>query len=319
VHETATHTTTDYRVGRLPTGPVAVTVHRYAGGPGPTVYVQAAQHGIELNGPAALRRLHDDLRTARLAGTVVVVPVANPLALDSRSYLTPQAYDARHPNLNRAWPGDEAGSLGQRVAARLWDLVADADAAVDLHTGTPDMLEHVRVLDGDDEARALAEAFGTGYVLVDEDRGDDAGGSTLRAAATAADVPTVTAELSNSRRVDRAAATTGATGVRNVLRALDVLDAPVPESGDPTPLRAVAEHTRATESGLFELRAGLSVGDGVEAGEELGVVYDPTTFERRETVTAAADGVAYSLARESVVVAGERLAAVARRLRGRGL
>jgi predicted deacylase len=313
VYETATHTTTDYRVGRLPAGPVEVTVHRYAGGPGPTVYVQAAQHGIELNGPAALRRLHGDLRDAAVAGTVVVVPVANPLALDSRSYLTPQAYDATHPNLNRAWPGDESGSLGQRFAARLWDLVADADAAVDLHTGTPDMLEHVRVLDGDDAARTLAEAFGTGYVLVDEDREETAAdGSTLRAAATAAGVPTVTAELANSRRVDRAAAETGAAGVRNVLRSLDVLDAPVPGSADPTPLRASPDPTRAAESGLFELRPDLSVGDAVEAGEELGAVYAPTTFDRRETVRAAAGGVAYSLARESAVVAGERLAAVAR-------
>ena len=52
-HERVTHTTTERTLGRLPSGAdVAVTVHRYEGGDGPTVYVQAAQHGIELNGPA---------------------------------------------------------------------------------------------------------------------------------------------------------------------------------------------------------------------------------------------------------------------------
>jgi len=313
VYETATHTTTARRVGRLPAGPVEVTVHRYDGGPGPTVYVQAAQHGIELNGPAALRRLHDDLRSAPLAGTVVAVPVANPLAFDSRSYLTPQAYDARAPNLNRAWPGDAEGSLGRRVAARLWELVADADAVVDLHTGTSDMLEHVRYLDGDDAARRLATAFGAPYVLADADGSEDAGGGrTLRAAAADAGVPALTAELANSRRVDHAAAANGAAGVRNVLRELDVLE-PSPPDSSPVPLRGDAAPTRADESGLFELRPDVAVGDAVDAGDDLGAVYDPTTYERRQAVTAADGGVAYSLTRESVVMAGERLAAVARR------
>lgn len=309
----ATHATTDYRVGRLPSGPIEVTVHRYDGGPGPTLHVQAAQHGIELNGPAALRRLHDDLLTADLAGSVVVVPVANPLALDNRSYLTPQAYDARHPNLNRAWPGDPSGSLGQRIAARLWDLVAEADAVVDLHTGSPDMLEHVRYLAGDDEARRLATAFGTDYVLGDEDRddADETSGSTLRAAAASAGTPAVTAELGNSRSVDRAAAETGAAGVRNVLRALDVLEASVPDGRAPTLLRGGAQHTRAEESGLFELAPDVAVGRAVETGERLGTVYSPTSFEVRQTVTATEGGLAYSLTRGGIVVAGERLAGVA--------
>ncbi len=314
VYETATHTTTARRVGRLPAGPVAVTVHRYDGGPGPTVYVQAAQHGIELNGPAALRRLHGDLRSASLAGTVVAVPVANPLALDSRSYLTPQAYDARASNLNRAWPGDEDGSLGRRIAARLWELVEDADAVVDLHTGTPDMLEHVRYLDG--ATRRLAAAFGAPYVLADGDRGEDADGdgSTLRAAAAAAGVPALTAELANSRRVDPTAATNGATGVRNVLRELDVLEPSPADASSPVYLRGDATPTRADESGLFELRPDVAVGETVDAGAELGAVYDPATYERRQTVTAVDGGLIYSLARESTVMAGERLAAVARRV-----
>ncbi len=314
MYETATHTTTARRVGCLPAGPVTVTVHRYEGGQGPTVYVQAAQHGIELNGPAALRRLHDDLRSASLAGTVVAVPVANPLAFDSRSYLTPRAYDARAPNLNRAWPGDPDESLGRRIAARLWPLVADADAVVDLHTGTADMLEHVRHLDGDGPARALAEAFGSAHVLADTDRDADTdGGRTLRAAAADAGTPALTAELANSRRVDRATASNGAAGVRNVLRELDVLE-PSPPDTRSVQLRGGPAPTRADESGLFELRSDVAVGDTVDAGERLGAVYDPTTYERRQTVTAVDGGVAYSLARESAVMAGERLAAVARRV-----
>lgn len=139
-YETVTHTTAERRLARLPSGTdVAVTVHRYDGGAGPTAYVQAAQHGIELNGTAALRRLHHHLLTADLAGTVIAVPVVNSLAFDHGLYVTPQAVDAVNSNCNRVWPGDEAGTLQERIVAQLWELIESTDVVIDLHTGTPDM------------------------------------------------------------------------------------------------------------------------------------------------------------------------------------
>lgn len=308
-----THTRTDRRLGRLPSGAdLTVTVHRYAGGPGPTVYVQAAQHGIELNGPAALRRLHARLADAEVAGTVVVVPVANPPAFDHRSYTTPSAYDVVNPNLNRVWPGDREGSLQERLAARLWDLAGEADAAVDLHTGTADMLEHVRYRAADGTARELAAAFGTEFVLADTDDEASAGG-TFREAAANAGIPAVTAELGNSRTLSHDAVETGVDGIENVLRSLSVLPEP-PESGpDPTTLRDDGETVRAAASGLFELQPDVVVGESVPPEAELGTVYCPSTFEPLQTVTTDDGGVPYSLARESVVAAGERIAALATR------
>ncbi|QCP90021.1 succinylglutamate desuccinylase/aspartoacylase family protein [Haloarcula marismortui] len=309
-----THTTTDRRLGRLPSGrDVSVTVHRYVGGPGPTVYIQAAQHGIELNGPAALRRLHDRLTDAAIAGTVLVVPVVNQLAFDHRSYMTPGEYDVMNPNLNRVWPGDECGSLQKQFAARLWELVQDADAAVDLHTGTADMLEHVRCRAGDPAAERLAEAFGTSYRLTDrpEDNGGDGSSGTFRAATAEAGIPVITAELSNSRRIAQDAVAAGVDGIQNLLRARAVLPSePEPQAAQ-TVLRNDAEPVTASESGLFECRPDIAVGDTVDAGERLGTVYEPASFEKQEVVTATERGVIFSLARESVVVKGERLAGIA--------
>lgn len=319
-HQQTTHTTTDRHLGRLPSGAdVAVTVHRYRGGEGPTVHVQAAQHGIELNGPAALRRLHGRLLEAALAGTVVVVPLVNPLAFDHRSYITPPELDAMNPNLNRVWPGDSEGTLQERLADRLWGLVSNADAVFDLHTGTPDMLTHTRYREGDDEARRLAEAFGTGYLLTDRDEEDgEAGGNegdeddyqgTFRAAASRAGVPAVTVELSNSRQVSAAAAAVGADGVENALRESGVLPGAPERPAEPTVLRD-GEDVEAGESGLFEPRDDLSVGEEVAAGDELGAIRCPSGFDRLEGVTVEEDGVLYSLSRTGVVVAGERLASV---------
>jgi predicted deacylase len=314
--EPVTHTRTDRSLARLPSGTdVSVTIHRYDGGSGPVVYVQGAQHGIELNGPAALRRLHERLLDAEIAGTVVVVPVVNPLAFDRRSYLAPSEYDARNPNLNRVWPGDDSGTLQERMAARLWEFATDADAAVDLHTGTADMLEHVRFQRGDSSARDLAEVFGTAHLLADEDNTapEETFRGKFRTAAARAGIPAITAELSNSRKVARPAIETGVSGVWNTLREADVL----PGEPDPTPDQTLlvdeAEPPCAAVSGLFELRPELAVGKYVEAGADVGSVYCPSTYEELQTVTAETSGVVYSVAREAVVVAGERVAGIAPR------
>ncbi|MFD1599375.1 succinylglutamate desuccinylase/aspartoacylase family protein [Halobellus rarus] len=312
-YDSVRHAVSDRQLGHFPSGrDVSVTVHRYEGGDGPTVFVQAAQHGIELNGPAALRRLHGRLVDAEIAGTVVVVPVTNPLAFDHRSYLTPEAYDAFHSNFNRIWPGDSAGSFQERLVANLWPLVEESDAAVDLHTGMPEMLEHVRFGLGDDDARALAEAFGTEFLLGDDDAvDDDAFAGKFRLAAAQAGVPAVTAELSNSRTVTRSAVQSGVEGVWNVLRELDVVD----ERVTPTPgqhlLRDDAPRVVAETSGLFELRSDLGVGDEVAEGEAIGAVFDPASFDRLETVTASAAGVLYSASPGGVVVTGERIVSIA--------
>jgi predicted deacylase len=312
-HTPVTHTATDRTLGHFPSGrDVSVTVHRYEGGPGPTVFVQAAQHGIELNGPAALRRLHARLVDAEIAGTVVAVPVANPLAFDHRSYLTPEAYDAFNSNFNRIWPGDGDGSFQERLVANIWPLVEAADAAIDLHTGMPEMLEHVRFGADDADARAIASAFGTEFLLADTDPvgGDDFAGK-FRLAAAGAGVPAITAELSNSRTVQRSAAKAGVEGVWNVLRELDVSAEQPAATPEQRFLSDDAPRVIAGSSGLFELRPDLDVGSEVVAGEELGDVFDPSSFERLETVVASADGVIYSAARGGVVVTGERIVSIA--------
>ncbi|MES3517722.1 MAG: succinylglutamate desuccinylase/aspartoacylase family protein [Natronomonas sp.] len=308
------HQVEKHRLGLLPSGDgPTVAVHRYDGGVGPTVYLQATQHGIEINGPAVLRRLHERLLEAEIAGTVVSVPVSNPLAFDQRTYMTPPAFDVVNPNLNRIWPGDENGTMLEQLVARLWEFVADADAVVDLHTGTPDMLEHVRFQNGDTAAEELAEAFGSEFLLAgtDETTAVTESGGKLRTVASAEGIPTIVPELSNSRCIDHEAAERGVSGIENVLRTLDVLPGATETPTTPTRLKDVGENSVAAASGLFEPRPDLSVGDEVATETRVGTIYCPSTFETRQTVSAPERGVVYSLTREATVMAGERLAGIA--------
>ena len=314
------HVAEEVTLARMPSGTeVTTTVHTYDGGAGgPTVYVQAAQHGREVNGTEMCRRLHAELLGRSLAGRVVVVPVADPLTFDRVSYTTPEALDSVNANMNRVWPGDASGTLHERMAARLWEYVETADAVVDLHTGSPDMLTHVVFREGDAESRALAEAFGTD-LLLSEEAGEDADAEwrdrdfdgKLRVAATRADVPAVTPELSHNKQVVEGAVEAGVDGTLNVLRHCGVLDADPVDTGAATLARNHLGTVAAAESGLFVPDTNRALGEHVDAGERVGTLYDPATYETLQTVETDRAGVLYSLTKEATVTAGESLVKVA--------
>ncbi|OAQ53395.1 serine protease [Natrinema mahii] len=313
------HTAERVTLARLPSGvDLTTTVHTYRGAtPGPTLYVQAAQHGREINGTEVLRRFHERLPLESLSGTVIAVPVANPLTFDRVSYTTPEPLDGVHPNMNRIWPGDAAGTLHQRMAARLWEYVTVADAVVDLHTGSPDMLPHVVYRAGDERSRGLAAAFGTDLLLA-EGAGEDVPdewhrrgfAGKLRLAAADAGIPAITPELAHNKRITEDVVETGVTGLVDVCRHLDVLPGAVPER-DQRSARNHLGQVSAADAGLFRPTPGLAVGDEVAEGAPIGTVYDPTTYDALQEARTDRGGLLYALTREATVTAGDQLASVA--------
>ncbi|GAB3412444.1 hypothetical protein GCM10027435_05150 [Haloparvum alkalitolerans] len=333
------HTAQELTLARLPSGvPIRTTVHVYgeavaehgedatdptriADADGPIVYAQAAQHGREVNGAEVLRRLHERLVGGEagdeFSGTLVAVPVADPLTFDRVSYTTPEALDSVNGNMNRCWPGDADGTIHERMAAKLWAYAGGADAIVDLHTGSPTMLTHTVYMRGDEECRALAEAFGTDLLLA-EAAGDDADtewaerdfGGKLRVAATREGIPTITPELAHSREVVEDAVEVGVAGTLSALRHAGVLAGEAAEwSG--TVAKNHLGRVRAADSGLFVPREDLSTGDAVAADERVGTLYDPTTYETLQVARTDRAGIAYSVAREATVTAGGTLVGVA--------
>jgi predicted deacylase len=312
------HTAERITLARLASGTtVETTVHSYGEGD-PTVYVQAAQHGQEVNGTEVLRRVHEALGGRDLDGTLVAVPVADPLTFDHVSYTTPAAIDSTNPNLNRVWPGDPDGSIHERMAARLWAFASDADAVVDLHTGSPEMLTHTVFRRGDDASRELALAFGTDVCLAEAagdaaaDEWDERGfEGKFRVVASDAGIPAITPELAHSKQLVDPAIETGVRGVLNVLRHYGLLAGRPKSPANPRLARNHLGRVAATASGLFRPTSAATLGEWVEAGTHLGTVTDPTTYEDCQRVEASHDGLLYSVAREATVTAGSTLAGVA--------
>ncbi len=98
---------------------------------GPSAVVAAGIHGDEYEGPAAAARLASTVTPEAVRGSVVLIPVANPMAWHAGLRVTPE--DGR--NLARTFPGDPHGTLTERLAASLFAWISQADYLIDLHSG----------------------------------------------------------------------------------------------------------------------------------------------------------------------------------------
>lgn len=111
--------------------PLALTYLADSGLPGPSLLVFGAVHGDETCGPAALRRLADELSAGSvrlLRGTLTLVPVCNPRAYGAGVRFVEK-------NLNRVFAPHPAPSCyEERLADALVPLVARHDCLLDLHS-----------------------------------------------------------------------------------------------------------------------------------------------------------------------------------------
>jgi predicted deacylase len=295
--------------GRLPVGeardgseiglPVAVINGR---SDGKTLFVQAVSDGDELNGLGVVRRLVPQLDPADIAGELLVVGIAN--------YYGFQAAEHRNPiddtKLNRAYPGDEAGTSSERIAAATFEAASRADLALDLHQGsTSCMIDETRVRCGSRhrlhrDCLELAKVFDCGYIL--DMKGPD---GQLARAAPDEGVPTIDPELGGAVGWDEASIRKGVKGVFNVLYHYGFLDGEVTT----TPQRRATSFAQygSPAGGLVDFEVGL--GDEVEQGDPLFEVTDVFGAVKAQ-VTADSDGIFWRHRRLPQVATGEYVCSV---------
>ena len=134
--------------------------------PGPVLYVHSTQHGNEISGVEVVRQVVARLDVRKLRGTVIAVPIANPLAFHWRRhhYLqgAEEAYQGRPElDIDHFWPGDASGTHVQRVAYALWqEAVRHATHVLDMHTWNRWQAAATTVRAWHEPSLALARAFG---------------------------------------------------------------------------------------------------------------------------------------------------------------
>lgn len=314
-----------------------LTVHRFRGHDpdAPKAYLQAALHASELPGTAALHYLLPMLVAAeaegRLAGSVTVVPHANPIGAGQHLNGAPQGrFDLfSRVNFNRAFPLIDtpdpallaaAGSplpADRRLKARLLALSLDHDIVLDLHCDdqSPSYLYIQAPLW---PAMAdLAAALGSEAVVVWDESSDGAfDEAALRPYAATLDADALarravsTVEFRGEAEVSPESARADARGLyaflagRGVL-ADDRLDPPAPFAGPAVPIENV-EMVKAPAGGAILYH--VAPGDSVRSGDLLAeILVDPGMPGGAMEVTAPQDGMILSRRAHRITRRGEDL------------
>jgi uncharacterized protein len=259
---------------------------------GPVLTVIAGVHGCEYASMAGVRRWLGDLERQELRGRVRAVPVLNVTAFAARSpFVVPE--DGK--NLNRCFPGNPDGTLGERLAYDTFSqLITGSDALIDVHCG--DMVEALQPFAlyeaGLAEARArdLAMAYGLPYVIRQEKGPGQAVSGTSSGAAAEAGIAAITAEAGGCGLVEEYAVALHVAGLNAVLSVLGMTDVRVSRepARPPTNLGRFL-WLRCRQAGWWQ--PVVTPGDALAEGQVIGTVSTLDGAEVLETVTAPADCV----------------------------
>src|SRR5262245_22166657 len=228
---------------------------------------------------AAVRRLIRTLRPEALHGRVTLVPVVNEPAFRLGRRAAEDGLD-----LARTCPGRADGSVAERVAFALSELIRAADFYIDLHTGGTRLRvlplvgytlhPDAKVLTAQ---RRLALAFGLPVIWGTDPNLE---GRSLSVARDAR-VPAIYAEYHGGGMCDPAGVSAYVEGCLNVLAELGMIEralaAPRPEPLIVEDARPGSGHMQVNHAspceGFFE--PAVALGQRVRQGDVLGTVSDP--------------------------------------------
>ncbi len=297
-----------YRVVRAPVltdldgCEIALHLHAVVGArPGPVLAVHTTLHGSEWLPIEAVRLLVGGLDPLAMAGALLAVPVANPIALSSRTRNLRDESDS--PDLNRSFGGEQSWLADQLAAALVEHLYRPASALVDFHCGLwgaamGSVTCGKDFADGEVSRQAfeLARAFGHPYIrrsrFVTQFPGPK---SSVGYAGQTLGIPGFGVEIGGAgfdEALEERWTDTAVRGLRNVLAHLGITQEPPPEPRR-TLLFERLQRVNPRRGGMIEplVHAEELMTREVAAGELLGRVLDPYTFECVEELRAPFRGL----------------------------
>ncbi len=263
--------------------------------PGPVVAFISGQHGTEYTTIIAMQRLIPRIDPAKLAGTVIVIPLVNTPSFIS---MTP----ARNPTDNKSmlgvWPGDSNGTQSSRAVALINKQVVErANVVLDFHGG--DLDEDVGVpftaavrggnAKQDSETVRLAVAYGVEHIqIIDRPLTSTAVGRRVDGQALLHGAASILVGIGRVGTVTDADVKLAIDGCLNVLGALQMIDRPAPAAYTPVWLDAAAPRISAQGPGAFF--ATVAPGKMVQKGDVLGYTTDFLGLKTGD-ITSPIDGL----------------------------
>ncbi len=232
---------------------------------GPCLVVFSVLKGTELNGLEIANRIITSITASQISGTIIAIPVMNVYGLTHYPASLPSGSD-----LSCCFPGDEKGSYGERIAHLVThEILKKADYCIELQTGglNHNILPQVYCNFDNKEAKELAKVFRSPVVT-----NVTLEGNYLRQTTEELQVPLLVYQAGEAMRFDENAIQLGVNGIKNVLRAVDMLEKePIKEV---TPIFSRDEDWIVAHKGGI-LHTNVTLGQTIENNEMIGNISDP--------------------------------------------
>jgi predicted deacylase len=244
---------------------------------GKTLALVAGIHGYEYPPILALYRLQNDIDPKTLAGTLILVHIANLPSFQKRMiYYGPSDWK----NLNRVFPGRPEGTLSQRIAFVMTEeVIKKCDYLIDLHCGDGNealnpytywMITGDKKMDGTTQEMCLA--FGIKYIVIDETKTKDLADSKyLGNTAVLRGKPAITTESGYLGKTDEESVGRNVSGILSVMRLLKMIDGTPNVITDPVWIDQY-EVVYSKTDGLFYPQ--IKMGFYVKKGQKVGYIID---------------------------------------------
>lgn len=295
---------------------------------GPVLGLLSGIHGPEHFVMRIVREVVLSLNPQELAGTVLVIPVANPIAFARAKRSTPQE-DIDFGDLNRIFPGKRAQpafgggeshpsdrSVTEWIAATISDqFLSRLQYLIDFHchfAGCALIESIVKTGEADEKNRV---SFKLNRLLNIGVMHESLGMAPTTATGYASKLGVITevAEIGGgglSGPVQKKAVKIGVDGVWNIFKYLKMIPGTPTQPGKQL-YGIVQPHVRPTKSGYLlsnfepdDLFAHSPLGVPVHAGDVLGTLFDPYTYKEIEKLVCPTDGVLYLTRTSGPVEAG---------------
>jgi predicted deacylase len=272
---------------------------------GKTMCLIAGVHGCEYVGIETALRISRNLSPKQLKGTLVVVPIVNLPAFQTR---TPYVCPIDNVNINRVFPGKRDGSISHRIADTLFrEVISKSDYLIDLHGGDAvESLHPITIFSAtgnrriDKISRQLCSTFKADYVVETKTAG------TSCNEAAKAGIPAMVAEAGEKGLIDEKYVSLLYEGVHNAMRYLGMIPGR-PDFHEQKMLHQ-ATFLYADNGGLFY--PNVPVGTRMNKGAIIGTVRN-IHGQTLQTITAPAKSVVLCESSNPVVDPGSFLAMIA--------
>lgn len=263
-------------------------------------------HGDELDGQYVCFRLAQMIAAniAQLKGTVDIYPAVNPLGMESVS----RAFPTTGQDVNRVFPGSEAGSIIENAAEKLIEDIKGSDICVDIHSSNIFIREIPQVRVHPDNSAHLmkyAKMLNTDLVWVHESGA--VGEGSLAAALISLGIPTLVVEMGVGQRIDVGYCEQLICGIFNLMYQLGIWETEQPEVSLPMiSTDGAVRVAHAAGSGIFV--SAIEHNTRVAEGSLIGEIISPITGTVEQRVLAPADGIIFSLREYPIVYEGSVIA-----------